>query len=176
MIVAKTLDEFLDKSAIDVSTQAFSGTVTVEKQKLQSYPSILYTVLWAYVGKDKITFYDPQPMAYDSAREDDSEEMMDALVRNAALKLRSRGLDVREQKRALALRREKFYASTAAEMLNTSGAVTSEFEMRGRHAENIGTGPACDVGTIYAMGARKNLTNEQVLSRIKQFYALHPVA
>jgi len=168
VINVTSINDFLDKAAIDVSTQTLHGAVTVAAIK-QKYPEELTIIAWTYTGKETVKFAPSLPTTIDI------ETALDTLVTDALVQLRHRGLDVPAMKvglRNFAVKRAQLYAGVAADMLNTGGVVTSEQEMSKGHSASAG--PQCDTGTVYAVGIRHGLQPAQILGRIKLYYTTHP--
>lgn len=165
-------EQFYDSIALDVSTQSRAGMVTISVTTLH-YPDKISVVAWTYQGKKDTFRYAP---AEPNDGERSIEHVLDDRVSEAINALRVRGLalaDARPGLRSFGIGLRKFYAGKAAEILNASGAIVAERDFLST-GESESHGPQCDTASLYAVGTRKRLTNDNILRRIKTYFLAHP--
>lgn len=175
-----SLDEFLDKAAIDSSLTFMPGNIVVEKKLISTYPRG-YEVRWEYYnGQNTPKFFHPMPIQYDQNEKDDIETTLDVHMVSVADKLRKRGMSVPEPhagERGMVIRQAQLYSHEVVTILRTLGINTAETDFLARgQSEGIGKSPACRTGTVYTAATKKGIQPETILAAVKKFYAMNPVS
>jgi hypothetical protein len=173
MATFKTLEEFFDAIAIDIGTLATKGRITVVASVLDKRPEdkiIIYKFTWAYRGNGSLTFSQDAGVEYRKNIQDELEER----AQYAAGELKQCALNSVAKKNKIIIKRAQFYGEEAARVLNSLGPVTSPLELaKIRFGQGVSeaSGQRFDTADLYVAGAKHRLKPEDVLARIKEFYA-----
>lgn len=173
MAKKQSIDEFLDKVAIDIGISHSGGIIRIVPALLRASPDKEYRIDFSYDRNPRIMHQEPALIDYNDQKGLDETLGSWADVTVSGLKLRGVSA-IKGKNYEVAVKRDSFYAEQVVEVLRNAGISVSAYAILVNKygtavSEAAHSGQRCSTADFYAIGNKYGRSPEEILLGIKTF-------